>query len=486
MSIIQGVPLRLSSTKPDFEALVLQIQLYLNQKDTWKDRVISGTGQTFVEIMSAIGAFNQFGIESAAREAFMVAAIRDSSIYAITRMLGVRISRKTPSSVNATLSRIGTSGTLTLPKYTQFDINGTLFFNREVIVFNNGSATANPAVLYEGQVHTQTFVADSQAFREIYLNEPGFGVSDQDLEVILVNPTTEDSELWARTEEGIWIAEATEKVYYDNTSATGDTILAFGDGTHGVLPPVGYNIIVNYVVTKGAESLSGISGLQIKGLTQQTISGVTTSAINLGANEKPSSYYKALASNLYRARTRAVTQPDYKSIVSSYPGVASATIQAQKDIAPNDLRWMNVVRICILPTNSNNFTELEWQNFLNWFATKQHAAIHIQKYNPTKLLATVKLTVAMTSTAVAVEVTALVTENIQSLFAKNLYTLGKRIAISDIIEACTSIAGVDYVDVDLPTSDFVCPSPLHYYALQTLTVSTIYSERNIYSTPTFS
>ena len=69
-----GVPLKLSDTSPDFESLVLQLQLFLDSKGTWSDVLPSSLGQTLIEMMAAVGAFNQFAIESALREAFLMTA----------------------------------------------------------------------------------------------------------------------------------------------------------------------------------------------------------------------------------------------------------------------------------------------------------------------------------------------------------------------------------------------------------------------------
>jgi hypothetical protein len=483
----QTVPLRLSNSKPDFEALVMQLQLFLSQKATWIDMLTSGTGETLIEMMAAVGTFNQFAIESAAREAFLETAIRDSSIYAITRMLGVRITRKAPASATVSLTRTGdTSSAYSLPKFSVFDIDGRRFFNREPIVFLSNQSVVETAVLYAGLIKVQTFQANSQVFREIYLNEPGFVVSNYDLEVVMVNPTTDSRELWLPTEDGIWTASAAENVYYDSTSGLGDTILAFGDGYHGSLPAIGFNIEVTYASTDGALGNTGGAGLQVKVVGLDSVNGVTTSPVSGGANEKKSTYYKSLAPNLYKARTRAVTAPDYKAIASSYPGVASVTVMAQRDIAPNDLRWMNVVRLCVLPEFSDAYTVSQWSDFLAWFSKKGHAAVHIQKFDPIKLYADITLVVAIRQTALSSEVLVTVENNIKSLFEKDLSTLGKRIALSDVLEACTVVTGVDYVDPISPLGDFICPTPLHFYELRTLQISVIYSERTFYNVQSFS
>lgn len=469
-------PLTLSKTKPDFESLVLQLQLFLSAKGTWSDLLTSSTGETLIEMMAAVGAFNQFAIESAAREDFLSTAVRDSSIYAIADMLGVRLTRKTPAGVDATLVRTNTAGILSLPRFSTFTVNGTSFFNRESILFNAGDAVSQPTRLYEGSVKVQTLNATATTFNKIYLNELGFIVSDIDLDVYLVNVATGEREKWTQTTDGIWIAGPFDKVYYDSTTGDGDTALAFGDGNHGKLPTIGYTLEIHYAVTAGSGGNNGQSGLKVEYPTNTTITGSTTGTITGGADEKDSAYYAALAPYIYRARKRAVNPSDYKAIATGYPSVASVTVKAQKDIAPGDLRWMNVIRMCVLPQESDQFTISEWDDFLEWFSTKAHAAIHIQTYNPTKIVTNVEVTLALSQSAISADVVPIVKASITSLFDKTTTTLGRRLALSDITDVCT-IAGVDYVDIVSPPIDQVAPDDYTYFSLGTLTVGTRYTER---------
>ncbi len=467
-----GVSLTLSQTKPDFESLVIQLQLFLNSRATWSDLLTSSMGQTLIEMMAATGAFNQFAVEMAARESFLSQAVRASSIYAIVRMLGVRISRKTPASVDVTLTRTGDlTFALVVRRYTQFTVDGRPFFNRVSATFAPGAAEAAPMRLYEGSIRTQTIAADSSTFREIYLD------------VVLVNPTTNVSELWTPIVEGIWTAEAIDRVYYDSTAGSGDVVLAFGDGHSGFLPALGNNIVVTYAITEGSVGNVGGSGLEVALATNASIKGITTSQITGGADEKTPEYYKSTASHIYKARNRAVTPIDYKAIASSYPGVASVTIQAQKDVAPGDLRWMNVVRMCVLPQNSDAFNDSEWDAFLTWFDRKAHAAVDIQKYNPNKIVSDVEVILFLFPAALPTEIVPVVEANIQALFAKGKNTLGRRVAVADIEKACR-VDLVDYFKIVTPKDDLVLVNeetgkndPLSFFALGTLSVTAQYTER---------
>lgn len=473
------IPLRLSQAKPDFESILMQLQLFVQSRGSWDDLLTSSTGETLLEMAASAATFNMFGLEGAQRETYLSTAFRESSVYAITRMLGVRVTRKTSASVMVTLKRADYSTMQVVPKFTQFELGGRPFFNREMILLPQGQVEIPGIVLYEGEVRVQTIKSDATSFREIYLNERNFIVSNSDLEVSIIDPSTGDSEIWLPTDDGIWIAGPYDKVYYDSTSGFGDTILQFGDGYHGSLPNYGYDIQIRYVVTKGSAGNNGVEGLEVK-QSAYGLTGVTTSNVTGGADEKNARFYQALAPHIYKARSRAVNRPDYKAIACSYPGVASAAVQAQKDVAPWDLRWMNVVRICILPQDQDSFTDAQWKDFLTWFQKRHHAAIAIQKYNPLKIIRDVELVLALRNNSTPNDTVPVVESAIRALFARSLDTLGKRIAVSDILRCC-DITGVDYADMVTPMADMLLPDELSYFELGTLKISTRYSEREIYA-----
>lgn len=475
--------LTLSTVKPDFESLVLQLQIFLNSRATWSDLLTSSTGETLIEMMAAVGAFNQFAIESAAREGFLSSAVRASSIYAITRMLGVRITRKTPAGTDVTLTRTGDlTYPLVIKRLTQFTVDGRPFFNRSSATFAAGSFVSADLVLYEGQIRTQVIAADSSTFREIYLNEPGFVVSDSDIEVVLTNPMLGTSELWSPIIEGIWTANPEDRVYYDATSGDGDVVLAFGDGHSGYLPALGNNINITYAVTLGSTGNVGGGGLVVALSTNPAIKGVTKNQITGGADEKSPTYYKSTAPYIYKARNRAVTPGDYKAIASSYPGVASVSVQTQRDIAPGDLRWMNVIRLCVLPENADALTSSEWDVFMKWFESKRHAAVDTQRYDPRKVMADVEVILFLQSPGSPAELVPQVEERIRALFAKDKNTLGRRIAVSDIDRAC-ELDLIDYVQIVSPKKDLALLNErgttdiLSYFALGSLKIGVQYSER---------
>lgn len=141
----------ISNNTADFYTLLLQLREYLRKEDTWKDFYVSSTGTTILEVMAAIGTFLQNAIQVAFREGFPDTANRASSIYAATRLLGVRISRKVPAKVKVWLRRDSAQSLLTVPPYTQFVVGGLEFFNDIPIRFPLGESVLPITVGFDQQ-----------------------------------------------------------------------------------------------------------------------------------------------------------------------------------------------------------------------------------------------------------------------------------------------------------------------------------------------
>lgn len=570
-----SVPLKLSAVKPDFESLILQLGLYLQSSGTWADLQTSSTGQTLMEMMAAVGAFNQFAIESAARETTLTTAARDSSIYAITRMLGVRIHRKYPAGVNVHLTRKDSTVSEVVQPYTPFSVNGAEFFNRNPLMFAQGSLVASERLyygltkgvldsrsfrldlnslnvrilrrndrftllvnsgisngqsrtieyiggnvgddlfrvvsgegeiegfdnttrisvlredvrLYEGTIRTETFISDGIPFKQIYLAEAGFNISDVDILVRVFNEQGTAFTTWRTIDGGMWLASDIDNVFHDSTSGLGEAIITFGDGTNGAIPKLGTQIQITYATTKGSASNNGLNNLSVATSAFPNVEGKTISVISGGADEKPSSYYRFMAPLIFKARNRGVTGSDYLGVSLDYPGVISASIMAQRDVAPHDLRWMNQVQICLLPidTGSTKLTQSEWDEFLQYIEAKKHAAVHIVMVDPQVQYADIELTVALKLQYIPSSVLPLVEQKVRALFARQSDTLGRRITVSDVVRAAM-VEGVDYVDVnkcklntyvDL-SADLIPVDATHYIELRNYLVNTKYSERTIY------
>lgn len=100
----------LSTIQPDFDLILAQLQSAARTKNTWTSFLTTDVGKTLLEFMAAIGELDQYGIARNFEEMFSETADIESSLYGITKMLGVRLNRKSPAQTYYRLPDASNSG----------------------------------------------------------------------------------------------------------------------------------------------------------------------------------------------------------------------------------------------------------------------------------------------------------------------------------------------------------------------------------------
>ncbi len=241
--------LPLTAINPDFESNKAEMLNVLAGKPSWSDTITAGVGQTISEMIATATTFNQLSIEKGVQESIIDTAVLDSSIYGITRMLGVKIQRRIPGGCTAKIScPISATTTLTIPAYTQLQLSGFNYFNRTPIIIpasanwsantvysltntvypitvngytyvcttagtsgttepvwplvTNGTVTDGTAVwtlnsvgtanvlatIYEGQISSLSFTTSGVPFQIFEFGNSDFSISNVDINVTVTSP----------------------------------------------------------------------------------------------------------------------------------------------------------------------------------------------------------------------------------------------------------------------------------------------------------
>lgn len=474
----------LSKVTPDFEDLFKKLQSRLESSPTWTDLLPTSVGTTFLDLFAASSVTNQYYLDIAFREAFLSMAFRDSSIYAGTRFLGVRIARKVSAGCTARVENASTQ-VVYIPPYSQFLIGGKPFYTKAQYVIPAESYITNMD-LYSGEVKTLSFdlsIYSDLRLKEFLLNLPDFSVTD--LLVYTQNPSSTNTRIWESTDKPLFEHTPDDSVFYENTTRDGDVSLTFGDGIFGRLLSNEDTLYIRCVVTNGSADNNGLPGLQVQLLDNSDITGLTITAIAGGADQKSSSYYKLFAPQMRRTDRRAISLSDIRAALMLYPGIADAVVQGQKDIAPNDLRWMDVIRICVLPEEIDtlgganpNPKSAAWSQLSSWLS-ERIAGFDIQTWNPKKLFVKLHLKIGIYPSADPSIVKVQALEKVLGLFVKKPGILGRMLVHDDISEAVSSVQGIDYIRVLSPV-DQIVPGVLEYVVLDGIpTIDVVYSERTL-------
>lgn len=460
--------LQLSNVRPDWEDIVSQLQSVLSSQASWQDVLTSSTGETLIEFIAAVGAYDQYSIESAFQECFPLTAKNDSSIYAIAQMLGVRLSRKAAAGVTVTISA---PSPVTIPAYSQFTGAGSFFFNRDAI---SVTATPQTITLYQGQVQNIATAGLGTDYQIFITPETLFTVSDSDTKVALNGlPITV-------TRNGLWQLKGTPGVL-DETMPDGRMAILFGNTQYGSKPLSTDVVAITYVVTSGADGNNLTTLNQTLSYTlNATVVCTATSNPSGGADEPSATVYKSVAAPTFGSFTSAVTAPQYKSTPFLYPGVVDAVTVAQRDINPMSLQRMNVVDVYLL--TSSPWSQSQKDAFVSWYEQRTMFSTRFNMIDPVANLATVSIDVYCRNTALLNQIQQQVADAITALFAAQPGIVNRNIYRSDIIQTAMAVSdAIEFVILNLPATDlFVSRLPLGFPTLTavaggTLTQSKTYS-----------
>ena len=345
---------RLSQIHPDFVALVEQFREALNTADSWKDLLESSTGQTLIEFLSGIGTHLHYTVERGVQEvAGFESAQLASSVYALSRFLGINPASKKSAKVTVSLS-VDTlqDVTFSISEFSQFEIEGIGFYNPEAIRFPVGTKTVTDITLKQGEV-ISGFVTTGARPYEAFTFSQSFEAADDVMQVSISNTD------YTRERRSLWGYDSDDTVFLEQTLIDGSVRVQFGDGNFGKNPDANQQAVITYIQTDGPESNKAQSGFDVT-LTdtllvagdEVQITGTTTSSISGGQDEQATDQLRVVSPRLFAAGDRAVRDQDYEVIALTFPdrSIVDAHVWGEHEIDSEDSTNMNVVNMTVLPT----------------------------------------------------------------------------------------------------------------------------------------
>lgn len=435
----------LSTVSPDHADIVSQLQTALLTRDSWKDRITSSTGQTLIEFQAAIGAYDQFAIESAFQEVFPESAKNANSIYAAAEFLGVRTNRKIGATVTVSLS---SPVNVTIPVYSQFLGGGTFWYNKTAL---NITSTPATFTLTQGKVVQVSTTGLGTDFQSFVTEEDGFVVHDQDV-LVKINNVNQYV-----TTDGLWTRPSLDGIQ-NKTLPDGRALLLFGNSLYGSKPTATDIIDITYIVTQGSDSNNlPISGRPVTLDTDPTVTGTFTVLPSGGGSQSPFLVYKNITPALFGSFNSSVTAAQYKRLPLQYPGVIDAQTFAQREVNPKALAWMNVIKVCLL-TNTP-FSGPQFAAFEDFFLRNTMYSTRIYRQDPIPVNVDIDVDVFCANFSNLSEIKQKVENALDALFAPRQGIIGLDIYLSDIYDAIEKAdANIKYILRRTPTTDIVISS----------------------------
>jgi hypothetical protein len=454
----------LSDLSQDFDQFVNQFQNYLQTTPgPWQGNLTTQTSQTLIEYISTVGTLNQGRIIRAYEDAYAETAQSNDAILSIAQMQGLRLSRYLPASAPATMV---SDTTVSLAPLTQFTCGGNYFYNNEALTFQAGVSTE--ITLFQGQVYSYVMNGIGQERQSFVAPQTGFVISDQDVWVQV------NSVFIPKSYGNLWNYDGLP-AFADLTLSDGRLVVQFGNlggvnGQFGTIPQTNDTVVVSFPVTLGASgnSLTTInSPVNVSGFTG--ITGTMTGNPSGGANNQSIIAYKNVASGSFGTYSSAVTKNQYTALVATYPGVVDAVTQAQREIDPGDVRWMNVVRVSALTTSP--WSQAQITAFLAYCQSISMYAVYFLWQEAIAVPNNVDIDVYIYNSAVPSQVQQNATTAITNLFAPRPGILMTNFYPSDLVEAIynSSPGLISYVNINSPTEPMIVTSPTSPQITYTLT-----------------
>lgn len=470
-------PISLSNIDVDYEQFKAKLIAFLQTQPSWQNDLTSSTGNVITSITSYTGVSALLSIEAALKEAFPDTARSSKSILAIAKSIwGNHILRKKCAKVTVDLTN-NNSTSSAIPKFSQFNISGYDYFNRERI--NVAANTTVSITLYQGTVASEQRSTSGVINEKFYIGSASnpFGISDDDL-YCLVN----GSEEYTKTTDGLYESGPNSlPLFYENSLPTGEVEILLGDGLFGKLPINNSTLSFIYVNTLGKAGNGVVTiGNTVTFTTIPNITGVTTSASSQGDNEKDAEYYRINGAYLRSAKVRGggVTRPQYKAIALGFPNVIDCNLLGQAETFPGNKAYMNVITAIILADPL--FDESTFDDFVAYMQDRTIDGLQFIQLDPTAVQSNITVSLYCTSkadpNALQVTVQAALTE----LKTLKLGSLGFSYYLSDLEKVIRDAIGdptlIDYFTLTTPSTDLVIGKD-EYVQFNTITVNSYYSTR---------
>lgn len=423
-------PPLLSPVSVDFYSIQETLTTDLVALNTWNNLAKAGTGQTLIRWLATVGADGQGANARTLQELFTDTARSPSAIFRIMRMLGAHIIRARAGVQNVTLSRTDSSASsLVVPAYTQWNVGGQSFYNRNTIVLP-GSGASVDAVLYRGTLTYESFSSLGAGFQRFAVGYPSvWNIADDDIFV-----TDSAGSMWRAVRTGLWRESSTSKVFFENTLPDGRVELKFGDGNYGAMIPSG-PFTVTYVVLDSASDTqtAPAAGSQVQP-NGYPVSGVLKDSASANIDPPPPAFYKFMGPGAVANFERAVTRDDHRAVALRYPGIVDARFLGQAETNPSDIREMNIIHAVLL--TSAVWSSVDWLRFRNYMERERGiASTTFVRRDPKAVDIAIPVKAQAFPAADLVSLERVIESAVREFFAKKAGSLGASYYPSDLIVA---------------------------------------------------
>jgi hypothetical protein len=438
--------MKLSTVNPDFRGLVAQLTAELGARGSWKDILVSSTGNTLIEFMSAIGTILYSEIFRSVEEANINTAVNRSSINAIANLLGVSPRRSVGGEVSVTFTlNSALAESVNFNKYDAFTVDGVPFYLTQSLTISANTLSIENVKLRQGTLLIHEFTSSGSKWQQFFVGS-NFTSDNEYIDVQVGS----DPSFWNKTTNPLWLYSTDDKIYSHTTMPDGTVRILFGEGNYGVIPNSGDTIRIYELITLGSASNKSTSGLSVSPVivpevngTPIELSGLTTSAIIGGDNSEDIDVLRFTVPRIFASGKRAITRSDWKALGLQFPNVKDINVWGEFEEG-SQLSMMNTVKVTLL-MGTGTATATEKSNFNTYIEDFKHLSTRLLHQDASPIRLGLAVDVYVRLGFILDQIKSEVLSVIHDKFSLSLGVLGKSVQVSDIIDLIMSIKGVDYL-----------------------------------------
>jgi hypothetical protein len=303
-----------------------------------------------------------------ASEAFLSTAQKRNSVVNLARSLNYTPRSVSAASLSGTIAAtvIGSPSSITIPKYTEFtgriDNKTYTFLSTQAVTLFSADNYVGAVSLKEGKYLSYRYTVNPTDTEQRYVI-PNTNVDTSTLNIRILNSSTDSTSRTFTSAENLVEVSPTSQVYFLSEVENGQFEIKFGDGVFGTALNAGNVIVIEYIVSNGADG-NGFNNLtyadSISGVT--AISFVAADPSSGGGDRESISSIKFNAPKSYEAQNRVVTAEDYKSLLLKQSSVDSVIVWGGEDNDPPQygivfIAVKPVVGAALSPTEKNNLIQ---------------------------------------------------------------------------------------------------------------------------------
>lgn len=417
----------------------------------WTDRDAGDFGMLMIDLWAYSADVMHYYIDRAAREAFLSTATQRESLLALADLFDYTPSKRTRSSGTVVVAN-SNSTAVSVPRYTNFvvEYDGTKYnaYNDSTVSVS-ASSTANVGV-YEGTFTSNEVLTSSSSglTGQSYTLRYSGVVPDTVTLQVLEDGTNAKTyrKVNALSEYG-----AGDRVYVLAESADGYSIVRFGNGVSGYVPPTNSTIRVSYGTSNGSKgnfTANSVLGFSSSPSTYLSVSSST--AFTGGQDDESIASLKQTVPSAISTQDRAVTLDDFINLAKKVPSVTKVHAEYSNGtvtVYPHVDRSSDYLTTTDTSQTVTTAVQEAVENYLTprtLLGVTVDSATSIN-WEALDISATVNVNERYITSWVEADVEAALDE----LFKFDNVTFGQRFTLGEVYRTILDVEGVDYAVVTI-------------------------------------